>query len=410
MRARRAGAARPLDIKAAGVRRRRSHRESNVASQSLGVERCGVIIRSRMLRARQFRILLILLLTFQSAASGRQSAQDAKSAAPQSQGQQDADARRRRSEAFEIVWRTVKENHFDPTFGGADWDAVRAEFAPLVERAASDRELHALLQQMLNRLGQSHFNIITPESIPSTDGEDDEREDGGGDSAGKRQHRPGSLSMAEHLTYGIGIDLRVIAGAAVITRVEPRSSAERAGLRPGFVLRSVDGQGMREGRGLRAFGAPPDSGGGYRRVRQRSAGDFRAPLLPRRTQPTAPRRRPARASARRDVAGLSGDALAVLRVRVAAFAKRRRLHTLQPLRRARARQVLRGAAGDEGCAGRRHRPARQPRRAARLGLRPGRAVGDARRFLRRDADARGPVRVASQPAEEPLPRPGGRAH
>ena len=200
-----------------------------------------------MLRARQFRILLILLLTFQSAASGRQSAQVAKTPAPQSQGQQDADgdARRRRSEAFEIVWRTVKENHFDPTFGGADWDAVRAEFAPLVERAASDRELHALLQQMLNRLGQSHFNIITPESIPSTDGEDDEREDGGGDSAGKRQHRPGSLSMAEHLTYGIGIDLRVIAGAAVITRVEPRSSAERAGLRPGFVLRSVDGQGMR---------------------------------------------------------------------------------------------------------------------------------------------------------------------
>lgn len=201
-----------------------------------------------MLRARQFRILLILLLTFQSAASGRQSAPAAKTAAPQSPEQKasDDDARRRRTEAFEIVWRTVKENHFDPTFGGTDWDAVRSEFAPLVERAGSDREVHALLQRMLNRLGQSHFNIITPESIPSTDVDDaDGDRDGGGASAGKKQYRPGSLLMAEHLTYGIGIDLRVIAGAAVITRVEPRSSAERAGLRPGFVLRSVDGWGMR---------------------------------------------------------------------------------------------------------------------------------------------------------------------
>src|SRR5947209_1533185 len=195
-----------------------------------------------MQRVRPLNILLIVLFAFQSAANGQQVRQGPTTTPAPSQTlttpapaqvakSEEAAAVERRSEAFEIVWRTVKENHFDPTFGGVDWDAVRAEFAPLVERAASDRELHALLQQMLNRLGQSHFNIITPESIPSTDGEHDEREDGGGESAGKRQHRPGSLSMAEHLTYGIGIDLRVIAGAAVITRVEPQSPAARAGLR-----------------------------------------------------------------------------------------------------------------------------------------------------------------------------------
>lgn len=199
-----------------------------------------------MLKARQFSVLLILLLTLQPAASGRQSAQVPKpgAAAPQKSADDDAEARRRRKEAFEIVWQTVKENHFDPTFGGTDWDAVRAEFAPRVERAASDRELHALLQQMLNRLGQSHFNIITPESIPATDEEEGD-EDGAGDRtapAERKRHRPGSLLMAEHLTYGIGIDLRVIAGAAVITRVEPGSPAARAGLRPGFVLRGVDGR------------------------------------------------------------------------------------------------------------------------------------------------------------------------
>lgn len=208
-----------------------------------------------MLKARQFSVLLILLLTFQPAAFGRQSAQGAKTNAPSTQPgapaaqtpeqrAADEEARRRRREAFEIVWQTVKDNHFDPTFGGTDWDAVRAEFAPLVERAATDRELHALLQRMLNRLGQSHFNIITPESIPAAEDEDDADDagDGGPATAEKKKRRPGNLLMTDHLTYGVGIDLRVIAGAAVITRVEQGSPAARAGLRPGFVLRSVDGR------------------------------------------------------------------------------------------------------------------------------------------------------------------------
>src|SRR5437763_4220583 len=143
-----------------------------------------------MLRARQFSVLLILLLTSQPAAWGRQSAQGAKTPAPAApQGQQDADARRRRKEAFEIVWQTVKDNHFDPTFGGTDWDAVHAEFAPLVEQAASDRELHTLLQRMLNRLGQSHFNIITPESIPATDDDEEDYADAGGDGAAPAEKR-----------------------------------------------------------------------------------------------------------------------------------------------------------------------------------------------------------------------------
>jgi carboxyl-terminal processing protease len=198
-----------------------------------------------MLKVKQFRTLLILLLTFQPAAWGRQSPLASKTPAPQPQQSADADARRRRREAFEIVWQTVKDNHFDPTFGGTDWDAVRTEFAPLVERAASDRELHTLLQRMLNRLGQSHFNIITPESIPATDDADDaDNADDPTAPGAKKQHRPGSLLMADHLTYGIGIDLRVIAGAAVVTRVEPQSPAARAGLRPGFVLRGVDGQSV----------------------------------------------------------------------------------------------------------------------------------------------------------------------
>jgi carboxyl-terminal processing protease len=158
-----------------------------------------------------------------------------------------ADEHARRLETFEIVWRTVKEQHFDPTFGGLDWDAVRAEFAPRVERARTDRELHVLLQQMINRIGQSHFVIIPPESIPEVpaDGDDADEEGDEGDVAAADKPPRKGLAVTEQLTHGVGLDFRLIDDAAVVTRVEPASPAERAGLRTGFVLRAIDGVPVR---------------------------------------------------------------------------------------------------------------------------------------------------------------------
>lgn len=120
-----------------------------------------------------------------------------------------------RQQTFELVWRTVKEKHFDPTLGGLDWEAVRQRYAPRVA-AGSELEFYGLLQQMLGELRQSHFSIVPPVAAIS--------EEGGGGA----------------VTGIIGIDLRVIDGKAVITRVNPESSAARAGLRPGFILQQVD--------------------------------------------------------------------------------------------------------------------------------------------------------------------------
>lgn len=116
-----------------------------------------------------------------------------------------------RRETFEIVWRTVKEKHFDPTFGGVDWDKVREEYSPQVELVKNDQELYKLLQRMLGELHQSHFNIIPPEAIVPKDSEGVQ-------------------------TGGIGIDVRIINDQAVITRVQAGSPAERAGLHAGFAI------------------------------------------------------------------------------------------------------------------------------------------------------------------------------
>ncbi len=121
-----------------------------------------------------------------------------------------------RRQSFDIVWRTVKEKHFDPTFGGVDWDAVRRKYEPRVARVKNNNDLYRLLNEMLGELRQSHFGVIPPEAI---------LEDGSSNLP------PGN----------IGIDLRIVDGQVMITRVAPDSTAARAGLRPGFVIKRIEG-------------------------------------------------------------------------------------------------------------------------------------------------------------------------
>jgi carboxyl-terminal processing protease len=119
-----------------------------------------------------------------------------------------------RRASFEKVWRTVKEKHFDPNFGGVDWEKVREQYALRLSEVKNDQDLYELLQQMLNELKQSHFRIIPPEAILN------ERND-------------------EPSTGQIGVACQIIEGRAMITRVEPGSPAARAGLRPGFLIAQI---------------------------------------------------------------------------------------------------------------------------------------------------------------------------
>ena len=119
-------------------------------------------------------------------------------------------------EVFEAVWNTVDRTYFDPDFGGLDWDAVHDDYEPLIAAAEDDETLYQLLNQMLWELNVSHTGVGPADMWPSIE--------------------PVAFAEGE-----IGIDVRLLDDRAVITRVEAESPAEGAGLRPGFVIQSIDG-------------------------------------------------------------------------------------------------------------------------------------------------------------------------
>jgi len=150
-------------------------------------------------------------------------------------------------ESFQIVWQTVNDLFYDPKFGGVNWAGVRDRYEPLVAKAMSDREFHMLLQRMLNELHQSHFIVIPRDSIPKIRvvKEQNNSTDSGEDDAGTEETLDSiNYKLTDRLLTGIGIDLRVLAGSAVVSRVEPGSTAARAGLRPGFVIKNVSGRSL----------------------------------------------------------------------------------------------------------------------------------------------------------------------
>ncbi|HLM62217.1 MAG TPA: hypothetical protein VK308_15540 [Pyrinomonadaceae bacterium] len=73
-----------------------------------------------------------------------------------------------RRQAFEKVWTTVNEKHYDPTFGGVDWQGVRLAYEPKALAAKTDAEFHAVLRQMLGELKLSHFAVYQPPADAKT--------------------------------------------------------------------------------------------------------------------------------------------------------------------------------------------------------------------------------------------------
>lgn len=122
-----------------------------------------------------------------------------------------------RIEIFEDVWKTINEQYYDPSFHGVNWQEVHGRYRSRVEAAKNDVEFYRLFEEMLAVLRDAHTVFIHPQS--NTD---------------NSINPPGS----------VGISLGEVEGKTAITAVEADSDAARLGVKPGMILRSVNGRSV----------------------------------------------------------------------------------------------------------------------------------------------------------------------
>ncbi len=118
-------------------------------------------------------------------------------------------------DSFEHVWVTVRDKHWQTKPGGLDWQAVHDELRPAIEKAGSMEAARAVMNDMLGRLHQTHFDIIPSDLYSDVDG---------------------SNARGEITT---GIDVRVAGSEALVTSVEADSSAAREGVQPGWQVLKI---------------------------------------------------------------------------------------------------------------------------------------------------------------------------
>ena len=117
---------------------------------------------------------------------------------------------------FEEAWAGQRDGYYDPKYHGADWNAVRKMYAPLIEGARTPDEMRSILRLMIGELNSSHSGVSAPAG-------------GGG---------RGSVGQ-----LGLSFDRAVFesSGKLKITEVLPHSPAALEKIQPGEELRAVDG-------------------------------------------------------------------------------------------------------------------------------------------------------------------------
>lgn len=152
------------------------------------------------------------------------------------------------AETFDAAWRVVYERHFDTTYNGVNWVAVRAELLPRARAARSRDELRGIIREMLGRLGQSHFALIPGTATDSVvDGVDDPTlldsppRPSTGAPAGASPPPDAVAEDHRSATPGtLGMELRLVGDHFYVSRVDSGGAAHEAGVRPGWEVLAID--------------------------------------------------------------------------------------------------------------------------------------------------------------------------
>lgn len=121
----------------------------------------------------------------------------------------------KRAEAFDFVWKTIRDSYLDPSFNGVDWNAVARSYRARALVAEDDRTFWRILDRMTGELHDSHTRVESPQQYAEI-----------------RAHEGVSLAVL----------LQERDGQVVVERVGYASEAWLVGLRPGARMLSIEGQ------------------------------------------------------------------------------------------------------------------------------------------------------------------------
>ncbi len=120
---------------------------------------------------------------------------------------------------FDSAWTIIARTHWDTTYNGVNWRALRDSLRPRAEAAKTRAELRSVLQQMVGALKQSHFSIIPQEVSDVVESA----------STNAQSSREGH----------VGLTVRWLNSQLVVTHVDSSGPAFAAGVRPGWLIRRI---------------------------------------------------------------------------------------------------------------------------------------------------------------------------
>jgi carboxyl-terminal processing protease len=170
---------------------------------------------SRSARSGGVRRLLPLLLAVMTVAAGcARASAPSPAAAPQPR----AVSQELALQTFDSAWSRIATTHYDTAFAGVDWHGVRDELRPRAAAVSTLPQLRAVITEMLERLGESHYSLIPGEAADAL-----------GDAG----------EAARHVGGDAGLELRLVDGRVLAWRVERDGPAAAAGIRMGWELEAV---------------------------------------------------------------------------------------------------------------------------------------------------------------------------
>lgn len=137
------------------------------------------------------------------------------------------------------MWTIVNKTHFDTNFNGVDWDAVNEELRPQAAQATNRSQLRRIMRDALGRFGQSHFGIIPQAPAdPIIIAKKSENDTPSATDAVIPQSSS-DTSSDDKSESDTGIDVRIIDGQAVVSSIRDQSPAHEAGVKTGWILKSI---------------------------------------------------------------------------------------------------------------------------------------------------------------------------